>query len=277
MSKISITPNASGTGVFTIASPATSTDRTLTLPDEAGTVLTSASSLASANLTGAVTVSGSNVGIGVVPDAANGSYLQFANGYFTGQNGFGRNTYFDGSNYKAIYTGGATIIQGGDDFLFYTAASVSADANQTFVERMRIDSSGVLFVNGLYTNTTAGGANVYVSGLGSLYRSTSSLRYKNTVTAATHGLTELMSLRPVTYKGNNDGDTVFGGLIAEEVHDAGLTEFVTYNDEGQPDALAYSNMVSLCIKAIQEQQATITAQQTTIEAMETRLAALEAV
>jgi hypothetical protein len=64
MSKISITPNASGTGVFTISSPATNTDRTLTLPDEAGTVLTSASSLASDNLTGTVTVSGSNVGIG---------------------------------------------------------------------------------------------------------------------------------------------------------------------------------------------------------------------
>jgi hypothetical protein len=42
MSKISITSNASGTGVFTISSPATNTDRTLTLPDEAGTVLTNA-------------------------------------------------------------------------------------------------------------------------------------------------------------------------------------------------------------------------------------------
>ena len=52
MSKISITPNASGTGVFTISSPATSTDRTLTLPDEAGTVLTSASSIPTSALTG---------------------------------------------------------------------------------------------------------------------------------------------------------------------------------------------------------------------------------
>jgi hypothetical protein len=64
MSKIALTPSATGTGVFTISSPATNTNRTLTLPDEAGTVLTSASSLASANLTGTVTVSGSNVGIG---------------------------------------------------------------------------------------------------------------------------------------------------------------------------------------------------------------------
>lgn len=43
MSKISLTPNASGTGNFTIASPATNTDRTLTLPDNTGTILTSAS------------------------------------------------------------------------------------------------------------------------------------------------------------------------------------------------------------------------------------------
>jgi hypothetical protein len=43
MSKIALTPNASGTGTFTISSPATNTNRTLTLPDEAGTVLTSAS------------------------------------------------------------------------------------------------------------------------------------------------------------------------------------------------------------------------------------------
>jgi len=38
MSKIALTPNVSGSGVFTIASPNSNTDRTLTLPDEAGTV-----------------------------------------------------------------------------------------------------------------------------------------------------------------------------------------------------------------------------------------------
>jgi len=43
MSKIALTPNASGSGTFTIAAPNSDTDRTLTLPDEAGTVLTSAS------------------------------------------------------------------------------------------------------------------------------------------------------------------------------------------------------------------------------------------
>ena len=41
MSKIAIKGATTGTGVFTLESPATNTDRTLILPDEAGTVLTS--------------------------------------------------------------------------------------------------------------------------------------------------------------------------------------------------------------------------------------------
>jgi uncharacterized protein YaiE (UPF0345 family) len=45
MSKVAITGNASGTGTFTIASPNSNSDRTLTLPDNSGTVLTSASNL----------------------------------------------------------------------------------------------------------------------------------------------------------------------------------------------------------------------------------------
>jgi hypothetical protein len=52
MSKVKIQGNSSGTGVFTIEAPNSNTDRTLTLPDNAGEVLTNASSLPAANLTG---------------------------------------------------------------------------------------------------------------------------------------------------------------------------------------------------------------------------------
>lgn len=38
MSKVQLAGNASGTGIFTIASPNSNTDRTLTLPDATGTV-----------------------------------------------------------------------------------------------------------------------------------------------------------------------------------------------------------------------------------------------
>ena len=51
MSKIALNSNASGTGVFTIASPNSDTDRTLTLPDESGTIV-------SENASGDVAVTG---------------------------------------------------------------------------------------------------------------------------------------------------------------------------------------------------------------------------
>jgi trimeric autotransporter adhesin len=110
-----------------------------------------------------------------------------------------------------------------------------------------------------YNNTTASAANLFVTSGGELQRSTSSLKYKKNVQNAPYGLQELMALRAVTYQGKSasDGNTVYGGLIAEEVDAAGLQEFVQYADDGTPDALAYGNMVSLCIKAIQEQQAMI--------------------
>jgi hypothetical protein len=54
MSKVVITGNASGTGDFTIAAPNSNTDRTLTLPDEAGTVLTTAGVPSSAMPAGSV-------------------------------------------------------------------------------------------------------------------------------------------------------------------------------------------------------------------------------
>lgn len=42
MSSIKLSPNASGTGEFTIAAPNSNTNRTLTLPNNTGTLLTSA-------------------------------------------------------------------------------------------------------------------------------------------------------------------------------------------------------------------------------------------
>ena len=45
MSKIALKPNESGTGVFTLAAPDSNADRTLTLPDEAGSVLTDVSDI----------------------------------------------------------------------------------------------------------------------------------------------------------------------------------------------------------------------------------------
>ena len=134
--------------------------------------------------------------------------------------------------------------------------------------------SALVMMPAVYNNTTGGGANLLVAGDGGnrLYRSTSSRKYKEEIIDYTSGLSEVLKLRPVFYKGKNkeaDGDKQFAGLIAEEVDEVGLKEFVVYDKDGNPDALDYSHMVALAFKAIQEQDAQI-------KSLRKRLAALEA-
>jgi hypothetical protein len=148
--------------------------------------------------------------------------------------------------------------------------------NSASTELLAIQSAGEFYTGTAaaspYNSTTGNAANTYIGSSGLVQRSTSSLKYKTDVQDATHGLAEVLLLRSVTYKGKseNDGNTVFGGLIAEEVDAIGLTEFVQYAEDGTPDALAYGNMVSLAFKAIQELKATVDAQAARIAALESK-------
>jgi hypothetical protein len=105
--------------------------------------------------------------------------------------------------------------------------------------------------------TTASAANVFIgtdsNGITSvLHRSTSSLKYKKEIRDYEKGLDFIQTLRPVYYKGKNDGNKQFAGLIAEEVHDSGLEEFVQYAQDGSPDSLAYTHITALLINGIKE-------------------------
>jgi hypothetical protein len=150
--------------------------------------------------------------------------------------------------------------------------------NSTPVALFTIRNDGAIFSGTApaspYNLTTASAANMFVDSSGVVYRSTSSLRYKENVQDYGKGLSDIAKLRPVTFNtkpkdtDENSDTHTYAGFIAEEVDAAGLTEFVQYNNEGQPDALAYPNMVALLTKAIQEQQALITALTARITALE---------
>ena len=109
MAKIKVQGNASGTGVLTVTAPNTSTDRTITLPDSTGTLLTSDGD--GSNLTGvgvagisssadatAITIDSSeNVGIGVTPK----SWSSNVDALQVGDKG-GVWTYDDNSNHEQL-------------------------------------------------------------------------------------------------------------------------------------------------------------------------------
>lgn len=180
-----------------------------------------------------------------------------------------------GLNRGAVTTIGAAISAtgtGSSDYAWY-----AYDSAGTTIGFLRAD--GAFSFNSSKTQspagsgaTTANAANLYIgtgAGNNQVLRSTSSLRYKQNVQDATYGLPEVLQLRPVTYQGINDGDKIFGGFIAEEVDAIGLSQFVVYDNQNRPDALAYGAMVSLLTKAIQQQNVAI-------EDLKARVAALEA-
>ena len=119
MSKIALTPNATGTGVFTISSPATNTDRTLTLPDITGTLVSTDAS--------------GNVGIGTSSPDVNLDVTKTSDGIaarFQRSSGGG---IVDIETYNGI--GGIG-----------TSDNIPFRLNTNNTERMRIDSSGNVLV-----------------------------------------------------------------------------------------------------------------------------------
>jgi hypothetical protein len=125
MSKIALTPSATGTGVFTISSPATNTDRTLTLPDITGTLVSTDAS--------------GNVGIGTSSPSL-------------GSNGTGLHIKGASGDYGVLKVDSSTTSEEGwvqfsnngvDKFRIASDSSTNLKFIHSGVaERMRIDSSG---------------------------------------------------------------------------------------------------------------------------------------
>jgi hypothetical protein len=98
-----------------------------------------------------------NLGLRVTPSAWGSSEaLQFVGGSAFGRRGMSFNAYFDGSAWKYIGTGAAVLYQqdsGG--FIWYTAASGTADAAISLTQALELHASGGLSL-GSTTDPTAG-------------------------------------------------------------------------------------------------------------------------
>lgn len=118
-----------------------------------------------------------NVGIGITPSAmADGTgvaSLQLGGTFVThfdidakGTSVFGNNKFYDGSNNKALFAGEASdYLQFSGVHTFRTAASVSAGANNTMVERMRLDIDGNFMVSKTAVDTDTAGIELRDNGL----------------------------------------------------------------------------------------------------------------
>lgn len=118
-------------------------------------------------------------------------------------------------------------------------------------EALEIINQGVIKYNPA-TATSAG--TICVDSNGDLkidQSSVSSQRFKENITSYTKGLEEVLNLNPVQYSYISDeSHKIYGGLIAEQVADIGLEEFVIRDNDGQVHSVQYAQMIALLINAI---------------------------
>lgn len=113
--------------------------------------------------------------------------------------------------------------------------------------------------------TTASAANCFIdSATQQIRRSTSSRRYKDNIEDARVDLTAVRQLRPVQFHDKTElkekgvEAKVHVGLIAEEVSELGLREFVYYDENGEPDSVQYDRIVVGLLGVIKELEDRVT-------------------
>jgi hypothetical protein len=236
MSKIALTPNATGTGVFTISSPATNTNRTLTLPDEAGTVLVNGTT--------------SNVGIGTTTPARLLHLVKTDNSpqlRITGAADWDFYSYNDSSLYINNSTG--TVLSlfanknasfDGDLLVGTTVArtgtaSITIEGDNSY-QQFRAAGTGSLQQVSFYRNTAVTPTEVgYISttGTATTYATSSDYRLKTDAQPMVGASARVLALKPVNFEWISDGSRV-DGFLAHEAQ-AVVPECVTGTKDAMRD------------------------------------------
>lgn len=257
MSSIKLSPNASGTGEFTIAAPNSNTNRTLTLPDA----------------TGAFNISGA---VNEVP-AGSASAPSI---YPTGDTNTG--IFFPAADTIAFSEGGAEAMRldASGNLLVGTTSQVAQGkinvvySNNSHQGLCFNENSGSGLTRDAVRFQTSGTqvGSISVSTTATAYNTSSDYRLKEDIQPMTGALARVTQLKPVTYKWKSSGEAA-EGFIAHElqavVPDCVTGEKDAVDAEGNPiyQGIDTSFLVATLTAAIQELNAKVEAQAAEIAAL----------
>jgi hypothetical protein len=160
LAKIKLQGHASGTGILTVTAPNTSTDRTITLPDDTATIATTTDVAArlpsitdNGNATAITIDSAENIGIGAAPKTTGSTYTGvniggsgLLLGYKTQEGGadiaWANNMYFTNNYYRMFNEETSALYQVNGTFIFKVAAAGAADSVITWTDAMVINNDG---------------------------------------------------------------------------------------------------------------------------------------
>jgi hypothetical protein len=146
------------------------------------------------------------------------------------------------------------------------AAAISSTGNAYFNDGLTSPAT--------YNQTNTGRA-VYVASNGVMGVGSSSKRYKKNITEATLDADKIRQLKVKNFQYKaafSTDETVHTGVIAEDLVELGLNEFVFFNEAGEADGVAYEKLALAVLALAQTQADKLDALETRLNAIEERLA-----
>lgn len=170
--------------------------------------------------------------------------------------------------------GGAVFIADGSG-----NTSINRNGGDVFIGNSTVGlgvTGGQVWATGVYGNAlTTSYRSMYVSSTDTydkLGYVASSRREKKNIEPLSYTAEQVLSVAPVQYNYNSEDDSApkHPGMIAEDLHDAGLHGFVSYDKEGLPASINYEFYVAALQQVVREQQSQLDAMMARIEALETK-------
>jgi hypothetical protein len=174
-----------------------------------------------------------------------------------------------GAEFELEDAGSNMVVAGSLEYGWTDATAGSTDTKVTFKGNVNGTSSTLMVINGIVYNTTVGATNrdLYIDNTGIIGYLSSSKRYKDNIQDM-EDISWLYELRPVNFTYKNDGGKAKQyGLIAEEVEEVNPF-FVSYDEEGLPETVSYSALVTPLLEAVQTQKQQLDALETKVEMIE---------
>jgi hypothetical protein len=177
----------------------------------------------------------------------------------------GANLAFDANEVQARNSGAAGTMSinrlGGDVDIGNTTTGMGIEGSE-------------LWANGVYGNVLSTSfRSVFVSSTATrnkLGYVPSSRALKKNIQPLRYTAEQILAVEPVefNYTSQADGDAKSAGFIAEELHDAGLTAFVSYDEEGKPASIHYEFFAVALQQVIRDQAARLSAIEARLDKLE---------
>ncbi|MEC4004014.1 tail fiber domain-containing protein [Flavobacterium sp. SUN052] len=169
------------------------------------------------------------------------------------------------------------IVNGNDNI----GIGIGAGSNLNFGSNCIVIGSNAMTPNNTSNQIRIGNSDITYAGVQVAWSITSDKRWKDDIQKSPLGLNFINKLNPVTYtRINDENKKIEYGFIAQELEqalnnsDAKNNGIITIGDDGMY-SVRYNDLISISVKAIQEQHEIITSQNIKIKSLEERLKAIE--